>query len=53
MLKCPRVLQLRLVVTDAVFEFRSSCIAWSVAYVGSPSIGGMMGFPKLSASLLT
>ena len=51
--RCVRVLQLRLVLTGAAFEFRSSCIAWSVAYVGLLSIGGMLGFLKLSMSLLT
>ena len=49
--RCSRVPHPRLVVTDAKFEFRSSCIAWSVAYVGLPLIGGMLGFLKLSTSL--
>ena len=34
--RCQRVPQPRLVVTDAAFELRILCIAWSVAYVGSP-----------------
>ena len=51
--RCPRVPQPRLVVTNATFEFSSSCIAWSVAYVGSRLIGGMLGFSKLSMSLST
>ena len=51
--KWPRVPQPRLVETDAALNFRSSCIARSVDYVGSPSIGGMLGFLKLSASLST
>ena len=42
--KWPRVPQTRLVATGAALEFRSSCIPCSVAYVGSPSIGGMCGF---------
>ena len=50
---CPRVPHPRLVLTDAAFEFRSSCIAWSVVYVGSQLIGGMLGFSKLSTSLST
>ena len=48
-----RVLQPRLVLTDAAFEFRSSCIAWSLSYVGSLSIGGMLGFSNFSTSLST
>ena len=51
--KWPRVPQPRLVVTDAAFNFKSLCIAWSVTYVGSQSINGMLGFSKLSTSLLT
>ena len=50
---CPSVPQPRLVLTDAAFELRSLFIALSVAYVGSPSIGGMVGFSKLSTSLST
>ena len=45
--------QPRLVVTEATFKFRSLCIAWIAAYVGSPSIGGMLVFSKLSTSLST
>ena len=30
----PSVPQPMLVLTDAAFEFRSSCISWSVTYVG-------------------
>ena len=35
------------------FEFRRLCIAWSVAYVDSLWIGGMLGFSKLLMSLST
>ena len=45
--------QPRFVLTDAVFELRSLCMVWIVAYVGSSSIGGMVGILKLSTSLLT
>ena len=48
--KCSRVPQPRLVLADTAFEFRSSYIAWSMAYVGFPSIGGMLGFLKLYTS---
>ena len=51
--KWPRVPQPRLVATDAALELRSLCILCSVAYVGSPSIGGIYGFLKLSTSLST
>ena len=42
--RCLRVPQTRFVLTDAAFELRSSCMAWIGAYVGSPSIGGIVGF---------
>ena len=45
--------QPRFVLTDAAFEFRSSFMAWIVAYIGLPSISGIVGFSKLLASLLT
>ena len=45
--------QLRFVLTDAAFELGSSCIAWIVAYVGPPSIGGIVGILKLSMILST
>ena len=51
--RCPSVPQPRYVLTDAAFESRSSCMAWMVAYVGSPSIGGMVGFSKLYTGLST
>ena len=34
-------------------DFRISCIVCSMAYVGSLSIGGMLGFSKLLTSLST
>ena len=46
------MLQFRFVLTDAAFELRSLCMAWIVAYIGLPSIGGIAGFFKLSTSLL-
>ena len=49
--KWTRVPHPRLVATDAALELRSSCIPCSVAYVGSPSIGGICGFSKFLASL--
>ena len=51
--RCLRVPQPVLVVTDAAFKFRSSCIVYGMVYVGFPSIGGMLGFLKLSTSFPT
>ena len=36
--------QPKFLLTDAVFKLRSSCKAWIVVYIGSPLIGGMVGF---------
>ena len=45
--------QLRFVLTDAAFELRRLYMARIVAYVGLPLIGGMVGFLRISVSLLT
>ena len=44
MQRCPSVPQLRFVLTNSAFGLRTLCMAWIVAYAGSPSIGGMVGF---------
>ena len=43
--------QPKFVLIDAMFELRSSCMAWIVVYVGLSSIGGIVGFSKLLTSL--
>ena len=50
--RCPSVLQRRFVLNDTSFELRSLCIAWIGENLGSPSIGRMVGFLKLSTRLL-
>ena len=50
--RCLSVPQTRFVLTDDIFMLRILCMAWIMAYVGLPSIGGMVGFSKLSTSLL-
>ena len=45
--------QLRFVLTDAAFELSRLYMERIVAYVGLPLIGGMVGFLRISVSLLT
>ena len=47
------MLQPRLVMMDAAFEYTNSCIAWIVVYVGSLSNGDILGVSKLSTLLST
>ena len=49
--RCLRVPQPRFVLTETAFQLRSFYMAWILAYIGLPSIGGMVGFLKLLTSL--
>ena len=51
--RCPSLTQPRFVLRDATFELRRLCMAWIMAYIDLALIGGIVGFLKLSTSLLT
>ena len=50
---CLSVPQPRFVLIGAAFELGKLCMAWIVAYVGSLSIGDIVGGLKLSTILST